>query len=94
MSVLQMPIMDGNDSAIEMRKYEKTLDNSKVSSVIIGVSANLGEHMTLMAERAGMDAFLTKPFKLDDLIKSYEQILSGNISQTKNEYRDYLSSSP
>ena len=84
-----MPIMDGNVAALEMRKYEDTLESKVDSSMIIGMSANLGEHMTTLAEQAGMDAFLTKPFKLEDLIKSYEQIISGNLSSKTTDHENF-----
>ena len=70
-----MPIMDGFESVKKMREYEALhWCDDKNPSVIVGISANSEEQMTELSQKAGMDAFLTKPFRIQNLIEVYEKI--------------------
>ncbi|MFT6897164.1 MAG: signal transduction histidine kinase [Paraglaciecola sp.] len=63
---VQMPIMDGYEATIEIRKQGLT------TLIICGLSANAMKEDFSKAKAAGMDEYLTKPLKLVSL----EQILS------------------
>ena len=71
--------MDGFESAKRMREFEIQC-NKTVKKIIIGVSANSEEYMAESAQQAGMDAFLTKPFRIQSLIEIYESITGGEGS--------------
>ena len=75
-----MPVMNGFDSAKKMREYEKVHnvimdDGNSKRAIIIGVSANSEEQMSQLANSSGMNAFLTKPFRLNQLIEVYENFI-------------------
>jgi PAS domain S-box-containing protein len=63
---IQMPVMDGIQATRLIRKYEK--ENGKKSIKIIAVTAHTkdGERQKLF--NAGLDMYLSKPFKSDELI--------------------------
>jgi PAS domain S-box-containing protein len=63
---IQMPVMDGIQATRLIREYEKK--NKLKKSIIIAVTAHTkeGEKQNLMD--AGMDFYLSKPFKTSDLI--------------------------
>ena len=62
---IQMPIMDGLESTRKIREYEKT--KSKQHTLIIALTSNAlrTDHENAIA--SGMDGFLAKPFKLEEL---------------------------
>lgn len=70
--ILQMPVMDGIESAKQMREFENQNELSQRRSVILGISANSEESIVISAKNAGMNAFLTKPFRIQNLIEVYE----------------------
>ena len=69
-----MPIMDGFESVKKMREYEALHCDDKNPCVIVGISANSEEQMAELSQKAGMDAFLTKPFRIQSLIEVYQKI--------------------
>lgn len=60
----QMPNMDGYEATIEIRKYEKPL-NQHVP--IIGVTAHAQEGDKLKCLKVGMDDYISKPFSVVDI---------------------------
>ena len=69
---LQMPIMDGLEAARRIRLFETELDyieSGKCKQFIIGVSANDRDEIRSEALASGMNAFVSKPFSFDDLLK-------------------------
>ncbi|MCB1180340.1 MAG: response regulator, partial [Leptospiraceae bacterium] len=71
---LQMPVMDGIESTIHIRKTEKYLNN-KIP--IIALTADAIQSKKEKSLKAGIDYFLTKPvekFKLKDVILKYLNI--------------------
>ncbi|MFT4787512.1 MAG: signal transduction histidine kinase/CheY-like chemotaxis protein [Paraglaciecola sp.] len=70
---VQMPIMDGYEATIEIRKQGLT------TLVICGLSANAMKEDASKAKAAGMNEYLTKPLKLAAL----EQILSRYLPVKK-----------
>ena len=61
---IQMPVMNGFESAKLIREYEK-LNPLKKNSTIIAVSANSDMNNKDLLNDAGIDYFISKPFKID-----------------------------
>ena len=59
----QMPVMDGFDATLAMRRQEKRYQKPK----IIAVSANSMEQDKTHCFAVGMDDFIAKPVRMDDL---------------------------
>jgi CheY-like chemotaxis protein len=69
----EMPIKDGNTATVEIRELQ---ENGKAGrSPILGVSANVREAQTDSMKEAGMDAVISKPFKVEDLVKKIRSLL-------------------
>jgi signal transduction histidine kinase len=64
----EMPVMDGNAAAREIRSREKEMGRDK-RVPILGVSANVREEQLEEMTKNGMDDFVTKPYMVDDMIK-------------------------
>ncbi len=62
---MQMPVMDGLDATRAIRKYEAAHHKQRVR--IVAMTANAMANDQQACEEAGMDAFLSKPFKADEL---------------------------
>lgn len=69
---IQMPNMNGYDAAREIRR----LDGEKARIPIIAMTANAFEEDKKKALAAGMNAHIAKPFDLQVLLKTMEQVLS------------------
>lgn len=68
----EMPVMDGFEATIQIRELEKSKSKK---SIIIAVTAHvLNEHKERCVE-VGMDGFISKPFYMEDLLRTYEEIL-------------------
>jgi CheY-like chemotaxis protein len=68
---MQMPVMDGLECTRAIRAYESTQSSRRLP--IIAMTANALPSDRLACEEAGMDGFLSKPFKADEL----RQLLAG-----------------
>ncbi len=68
---VQMPEMDGIDATLKIRAYE--LDNDKKPIRIIAMTANTMESDKEKCLEAGMDDFIGKPFKMNDLLEKLGQ---------------------
>ena len=68
-----MPIMDGNTATEKIREIQGQGKAGK--SPILGVSANVREAQTFSMMVSGMDAVISKPFKVDDLVKKIHTLL-------------------
>ena len=64
---LQMPKMNGYDTTIAIRKYEKENNLEKTKIIAMTANALKGEKDKCLA--IGMDGYLSKPFKLEDIKK-------------------------
>jgi len=62
---LQMPVMDGIDAAREIRREEQLRGASPVP--ILAMTGNSREDYGEACERAGMDGFVVKPVKIEQL---------------------------
>merc|ERR1712032_1731366 len=72
----EMPIKDGNAATIEIRELQARGEAGR--SPILGVSANVREAQTKSMLEAGMDAIISKPYKVDDLVKKVQGLLPRN----------------
>jgi len=66
-----MPNMDGLEATVEIRKNEQG-----VHVPIIALTANALPEDKDRCQQAGMDDFISKPFKKDDIAKVLEQWLT------------------
>ena len=71
-----MPIKDGNAATVEIRELQESSKAGR--SPILGVSANVRKAQTKSMMDAGMDAVISKPFKVDDLVTEIRSILPKN----------------
>ncbi|PSN59849.1 two component histidine kinase 1 [Corynespora cassiicola Philippines] len=69
----EMPIKDGNAATAEIRQLQD--EGLAGYSPILGVSANVREAQTQSMRAAGMDEVISKPFKVDDLVKKIRHLL-------------------
>ena len=76
---VQMPVMNGLESTQHIRAFE--LASQRVRVPIVAMTANAMPSDQFACLEAGMDGFLSKPFKADDLRQWLEQVASsGKIS--------------
>ncbi len=70
---IQMPVMDGLEASMRIRKAEK---NGQTQIPIIAITANAlhGDRESCLA--AGMNDYISKPFKLEVLLEKMKQHLS------------------
>ncbi|CAI6333788.1 unnamed protein product [Periconia digitata] len=79
----EMPIKDGNAATREIRGLQA--QNKAGRSLILGVSANVREAQTTSMLDAGMDAVISKPFKVDDLVKKIRSMLPRENSESQKK---------
>jgi CheY-like chemotaxis protein len=65
---IQMPIMDGYTSSIEIRKFNTTLP-------ILALSASVFLEVKSKIEQSGMNGFIFKPFDPEDLYNRIEAVI-------------------
>ena len=61
-----MPNLDGWGVSKEIREWDRA---NGCQTVVLGMSAKGGSDMKDKAEEVGMDGFLLKPFRLNELIE-------------------------
>lgn len=69
----EMPIKDGNAATVEIRELQEQGKTGR--SPILGVSANVRDAQTKSMLEAGMDAIISKPYKVEDLTKKIRSLL-------------------
>jgi CheY-like chemotaxis protein len=79
---VRMPVMDGHMASIEI-KYDNDLKNTK----LVFLTANADEDSRSLGLGHGAESYLTKPFKVEDLLKRIDEILHplGNPKAVKDE---------
>ncbi|MBT5017438.1 MAG: response regulator [Planctomicrobium sp.] len=85
---VQMPIMDGISSTQEIRRREK-MRRSKTP--IIALTVNATPEVRKRCIDAGMDGFLSKPFKVEDLLllMMKSQKWMKTVEDAENDFRNY-----
>lgn len=71
-SDIRMPVMTGTELLKEVRKYQA--DHNSKSKVIL-MTAYSSEEIQSNAGRLGADAFIPKPFDIQEFIKQVNQVL-------------------
>ncbi len=83
----QMPVMDGYEAATQIRKYEQ--DNNLTATPIIALTANAIKGNKRRCLSAGMNYFLSKPFKKQELIEKLTFCIQNtNISPEEKEQKE------
>jgi two-component system alkaline phosphatase synthesis response regulator PhoP len=67
---VRMPVMDGHLASIEI-KYDERLKDTR----LIFLTANADEDSRSLGLGHGADSYLTKPFKVEELLKRIEEVL-------------------
>lgn len=73
---IQMPIMNGYDASMEIRRVEENM-NGNHHIPIIALTANAMKGDMERCISAGMDAYLSKPFKPNDLLFILKEFISS-----------------
>jgi DNA-binding response OmpR family regulator len=81
---VRMPVMDGHMASIEI-KYDEDLKNTR----LVFLTANADEDSRSLGLGHGADSYLTKPFKVDELLRRVEEILHP-LGRPKEEAQDGL----
>ena len=68
---LQMPVMNGFEATAEIRRLEKMVDLKPVR--IVALTASLVGQVEEQCHQAGMDGYLAKPFRRQDLLTEMER---------------------
>jgi len=71
----QMPGMDGFEATREIRRREALSPSARVPIIALTANAMRGDRERCLA--AGMDDFVSKPFRLEDLRRTLERWVSG-----------------
>ncbi|KAK8207974.1 hypothetical protein M8818_004012 [Zalaria obscura] len=79
----EMPVMDGNAASREIRRYEE--EHGRPSVRIIGVTANVRDEQTKEMRNAGMNDILSKPFRIEELIKKMRLDSGPTAGQAKSK---------
>lgn len=74
---LEMPNMDGLTCVREIRKREASGEFTEHVPVI-AITANVRDQQVATARESGMDAVVSKPFRVPDLLKKVEALLLAN----------------
>ncbi len=77
----QMPVVDGYEATRMIRKQEKSTDGH---IPILALTAHAGNEHRSKALAAGMDDYLTKPLRMDDLCVTMERYLNPDQNSTGN----------
>ena len=77
----QMPIMDGFESAIAMRQYEKEHNLEPISILALTASAFESDKESCLS--AGMNDIITKPIKMDDFVHKLNKYIKPEENNIK-----------
>ena len=76
---MQMPVMDGLEATRKIRALERELGRKNV--VIVAMTANAMPSDRIACTEAGMNAFLSKPFKADDVRELLATVLASRNAE-------------
>ncbi|MEN8200814.1 MAG: ATP-binding protein, partial [Thermodesulfobacteriota bacterium] len=76
---MQMPVMGGLEATMEIRRREKEEGGGKGRLPIFALTANAMEGDREKCIAAGMDDFITKPFKMRDINAAFSRHLAAGV---------------
>ncbi|MBF0369800.1 MAG: response regulator [Magnetococcales bacterium] len=76
----RMPLMDGYETTREIRRLEKNTDTPPLP--ILALTANAMEEERQACFAAGMDDFITKPFRMQDLRERIQHLVQTRVQNT------------
>lgn len=82
----EMPIKDGNTATEEIRELQQ--EGKAGYSHILGVSANVRDVQMKGMRDAGMDDVISKPFKVEDLVKKINSMIRDNGGEENAHIRE------
>ncbi|MBD3224322.1 MAG: response regulator, partial [Caldithrix sp.] len=82
---IQMPEMDGYETTIKIREIEK---QSGKSIPIIALTAHAMKEEVNRCKTVGMDGYVSKPIKTEELFDTLEQILDQKLNNTAKSFKD------
>ena len=85
----QMPVMDGYQATFNIRKFEQ--NTSKARTPVIALTAGNTSEEKQRGINAGMDKYLTKPFKIEDIRAVLETYWTVEFSAGNPKVRPDLS---
>ena len=71
---IQMPILNGYDTTAKIRQME---NSKKATTPIVAMTANAFEEDRKRAIESGMNGYVTKPIKIEELISTIKKILKS-----------------
>jgi len=78
---VQMPVMDGPTAARTIRRLEAA--NGRARTPIICLTANAMSHQVAEYLAAGMDAVVTKPIQVRELLETLQALLDGGVDRNE-----------
>lgn len=73
---LQMPLMDGIEATKRIRELEKMKNSDKPIRIIAMTASAMPEDKYICFE-AGMNDYISKPFKREDLFRIFNELISA-----------------
>ena len=70
---LQMPIMDGIEATKRIREFERTNTSDRPIKIIAMTASAMPEDRYICFE-AGMNDYITKPFRREDLYRVFDEL--------------------
>ena len=78
---LQMPEMDGFDATAAIRAKE-TSSGEHMAIIAMTANALVGDEQRCLS--AGMDGYVSKPIRTEEMFATIETVMRKNLARTKN----------
>jgi CheY-like chemotaxis protein len=75
---VQMPVMNGYEATKTIREFEQKIDDGR-RVPIVAMTANAFNEDKKEALEAGMNAFVSKPFDINELLRVLDEMISLNV---------------
>ncbi len=84
---ISMPVMDGIEATHEILAYEK--ENDLIHTPVVALTANAlpGDREAFLSE--GLDEYISKPLKKEDIVKILKMFLDYDMNEEKEEDKKY-----
>jgi CheY-like chemotaxis protein len=80
---VQMPVMDGPTATVEIRRREAAL--GRPPTPVIALTANAMAHQIAEYRAAGMDAIVSKPIDVGQLLSAMQEVLARSKAGASDE---------